>query len=95
MVLFKLISSFFQFEHLPLPETPTLMSVSPPILGSSMTPMTLQPTLLGPGEIIKTSGKFPKPTKIPGKNYWKDEVVIRNSDSGKGNFLIQTTVVLI
>ncbi|CAG4998117.1 unnamed protein product [Parnassius apollo] len=41
------------------------------------------PTLLGPGEVIKTSGKFPKPTKIPGKNYSKDEVVIRNADSGK------------
>ncbi|XP_049880938.1 eukaryotic translation initiation factor 4E-binding protein Mextli isoform X3 [Pectinophora gossypiella] len=41
------------------------------------------PTLLGPGEIIKPSGKFPKPTKIPGKNYSKDEVVIRNADSGK------------
>lgn len=43
------------------------------------------PTLLGPGEVIKPSGKFPKPTKIPGKNYSKDEVVIRNADSGKGN----------
>ncbi|CAH2067175.1 unnamed protein product, partial [Iphiclides podalirius] len=41
------------------------------------------PTLLGPGEVIKPSGKFPKPTKIPGKNYSKDEVVIRNADSGK------------
>ncbi|XP_047544914.1 eukaryotic translation initiation factor 4E-binding protein Mextli isoform X2 [Vanessa atalanta] len=41
------------------------------------------PTLLGPGELIKPSGKFPKPTKIPGKNYSKDEVVIRNADSGK------------
>lgn len=41
--------------------------------------------LLGPGELIRTSGKFPKPTKIPGKNYSKDEVVIRNADSGKVN----------
>ncbi|XP_061379498.1 eukaryotic translation initiation factor 4E-binding protein Mextli isoform X1 [Danaus plexippus] len=41
------------------------------------------PTLLAPGELIKPSGKFPKPTKIPGKNYSKDEVVIRNADSGK------------
>ncbi|XP_026275251.1 eukaryotic translation initiation factor 4E-binding protein Mextli isoform X2 [Frankliniella occidentalis] len=48
-------------------------------------PTTPQPTLLGPGEILKTSGKFPKPTKIPNKNYCKDEVVIRNSDSGKVN----------
>ncbi|XP_053651041.1 eukaryotic translation initiation factor 4E-binding protein Mextli isoform X3 [Cherax quadricarinatus] len=41
------------------------------------------PTLLGPGEIIRSSGKFAKPTRIPGKNYCKDEVVIRNADSGK------------
>lgn len=39
--------------------------------------------LLGPGEIMKCSGKFTKPTRIPGKNYCKDEVVIRNADSGK------------
>ncbi|CAD6242196.1 GSCOCG00009444001-RA-CDS [Cotesia congregata] len=41
------------------------------------------PPVLGVGEVIKTSGKFTKPTRIPGKNYCKDEVVIRNSDSGK------------
>ncbi|KAL2716064.1 eukaryotic translation initiation factor 4E-binding protein Mextli-like isoform X1 [Vespula squamosa] len=40
-------------------------------------------SILGPGEVIKNSGKFAKPTRIPGKNYCKDEVVIRNSDSGK------------
>jgi hypothetical protein len=39
---------------------------------------------LGPGEVVKNSGKFSKPTKIPGKNYSKDEIIIRNSDSGKG-----------
>ncbi|ROT69587.1 hypothetical protein C7M84_012208 [Penaeus vannamei] len=37
----------------------------------------------GAGEIIRNSGKFAKPTRIPGKNYCKDEVVIRNADSGK------------
>lgn len=45
---------------------------------------TVPPSALNPGEIIRTSGKFGKPTKIPGKNYSKDEVVIRNADSGKG-----------
>jgi len=35
-------------------------------------------------EIVKSSGKFMKPTKVPGKTFLKDEVVIRNSDSGKG-----------
>jgi hypothetical protein len=39
---------------------------------------------LSPGEIVKNSGKFSKPTKIPGKNYSKDEIIIRNADSGKG-----------
>uniref|UniRef100_A0A0N7ZAV7 K Homology domain-containing protein n=1 Tax=Scylla olivacea TaxID=85551 RepID=A0A0N7ZAV7_SCYOL len=52
-----------------------------PTQPSTQTPAT--PTLLGPGEIIKNSGKFAKPTRIPGKNYCKDEVVIRNADSGK------------
>lgn len=41
---------------------------------------------LAPGEVVKNSGKFSKPTKIPGKNYSKDEIVIRNADSGKGEF---------
>jgi hypothetical protein len=39
--------------------------------------------ILAPGELVKNSGKFSKPTKIPGKNYSKDEIVIRNADSGK------------
>ncbi|XP_037960458.1 eukaryotic translation initiation factor 4E-binding protein Mextli [Teleopsis dalmanni] len=42
-----------------------------------------QQLLLGPGEVLRNSGKFSKPTKIPGKTYCKDEVVIRNADSGK------------
>lgn len=48
--------------------------------------MSSSPPVLGPGEVIKPSGKFPKPTRIPGKKYCKDEVVIRNADSGKGVF---------
>lgn len=40
-------------------------------------------SMLQPGEVITTSGRFNQPTKIPGKNYFKDEVVIRNADSGK------------
>eukprot|EP00092_Neocalanus_flemingeri_P003567 GFUD01003825.1.p1 GENE.GFUD01003825.1~~GFUD01003825.1.p1 ORF type:complete len:477 (+),score=119.21 GFUD01003825.1:72-1502(+) len=39
--------------------------------------------MLQPGEVIAISGRFNQPTKIPGKNYFKDEVVIRNADSGK------------
>lgn len=72
-------------DLLPVPDTPILLSVAPPLLGTSSSPVQSQAPLLGPGEVIKTSGKFAKPTKIPGKNYCKDEVVIRNSDSGKVN----------
>ncbi|XP_011329101.1 eukaryotic translation initiation factor 4E-binding protein Mextli isoform X2 [Ooceraea biroi] len=63
-----------------VPDTPN--SLSSPLLG--MTSPTTAP-ILGPGEVIKNSGKFAKPTRIPGKNYCKDEIVIRNSDSGKVN----------
>ncbi|XP_019763413.1 eukaryotic translation initiation factor 4E-binding protein Mextli isoform X2 [Dendroctonus ponderosae] len=50
---------------------------------SSILTLNSSPPLLGPGEVIKPSGKFNKPTRIPGKKYCKDEVVIRNADSGK------------
>lgn len=53
----------------------------------SMMSMSASPPLLGPGEVIKPSGKFNKPTRIPGKKYCKDEVVIRNADSGKGKVI--------
>ncbi|CAL7935907.1 unnamed protein product [Xylocopa violacea] len=62
-----------------IPDTPTNALSSPM---AAMTSPTVAP-ILGPGEVIKNSGKFVKPTRIPGKNYCKDEVVIRNSDSGK------------
>uniref|UniRef100_A0A1B0GJB7 K Homology domain-containing protein n=2 Tax=Lutzomyia longipalpis TaxID=7200 RepID=A0A1B0GJB7_LUTLO len=56
----------------------TLLSTSPTeLMGQT------QPAILAPGELLRNSGKFTKPTKIPGKNYSKDEVVIRNADSGK------------
>ncbi|GFG33118.1 hypothetical protein Cfor_03414 [Coptotermes formosanus] len=70
-------------DLLPVPDTPTLLSMAAPLLGTSSSPVQSPTPLLSPGEVIKTSGKFAKPTKIPGKNYCKDEVVIRNSDSGK------------
>ncbi|KAL1491097.1 hypothetical protein ABEB36_011746 [Hypothenemus hampei] len=52
---------------------------------SSVLNLNSSPPLLGPGEVLKPSGKFSKPTRIPGKKYCKDEVVIRNADSGKVN----------
>ncbi|CAH1133178.1 unnamed protein product [Ceutorhynchus assimilis] len=45
--------------------------------------LTMNSQTLAPGEVLKPSGKFMKPTRIPGKKYCKDEVVIRNADSGK------------
>ncbi|XP_023941540.1 eukaryotic translation initiation factor 4E-binding protein Mextli isoform X2 [Bicyclus anynana] len=66
---------------------PTMDGSGTSALGGSVSPTLAAPAeppaMLAPGELIKTSGKFPKPTKIPGKNYSKDEVVIRNADSGK------------
>lgn len=70
-------TKFYQ-QNEAVPDTPT-NSLTSPLLGMTSTP------ILGPGEVIKNSGKFVKPIRIPGKNYCKDEVVIRNSDSGKGN----------
>ncbi|XP_076670853.1 eukaryotic translation initiation factor mextil isoform X3 [Andrena cerasifolii] len=64
-----------------IPDTPT-SALSSPL--ATLTSPTAAP-ILGPGEVLKNSGKFVKPTRIPGKNYCKDEVVIRNSDSGKVN----------
>lgn len=62
---------------------------SSPLIGMNSSNMSLgNIQSLGPGEIVKNSGKFAKPTKIPGKNYSKDEIIIRNSDSGKGKEVI-------
>ncbi|XP_046676507.1 eukaryotic translation initiation factor 4E-binding protein Mextli isoform X7 [Homalodisca vitripennis] len=66
----------------PFVTTPDANTTTPLPLPSPSSPI---PPALGPGEVLKTSGKFPKPTKVPGKNYCKDEVVIRNADSGKVN----------
>lgn len=67
---------------------PSLLSTSPPglSLGQQVIPS------LSPGELIRNSGKFPKPTKIPGKTYSKDEIVIRNADSGKGKIVCFTSL---
>ncbi|XP_063993021.1 eukaryotic translation initiation factor 4E-binding protein Mextli isoform X3 [Diachasmimorpha longicaudata] len=62
-------------------ETPTT-PIASNIVGVSS---SQTPTVLSISDVIKNSGKFTKPTRIPGKNYCKDEVVIRNSDSGKVN----------
>ncbi|KAI4502187.1 hypothetical protein M0802_002869 [Mischocyttarus mexicanus] len=63
----------------------TLETLVNPLASPLMVASPTATSILGPGEVIKNSGKFAKPTRIPGKNYCKDEVVIRNSDSGKVN----------
>ncbi|XP_034937319.1 eukaryotic translation initiation factor 4E-binding protein Mextli isoform X2 [Chelonus insularis] len=69
------------------PETMMPIETMTNAVAASMTGLTSPqtPPVLGIGEVLKNSGKFSKPTRIPGKNYCKDEVVIRNSDSGKVN----------
>lgn len=37
-------------------------------------------------ELVKRSGRYLKPVRFPGKNYCKDEIIIRNADSGKGKY---------
>lgn len=85
--IFILILLFIDMKTKPLTRIfqPDIMNtIDLTLLGTSPPATTLTQNLLGPGEVIRTSGKFPKPTKIPGKNYSKDEIVIRNADSGKG-----------
>ena len=36
------------------------------------------------GEVMVGSGKYSGPTQPHGKSYYKDEIFIRNADSGKG-----------
>lgn len=67
-----------------------MLATSPSLANLGLGLSSIGQTLL-PGEIVKNSGKFAKPTKIPGKNYSKDEIIIRNADSGKGKFSIDPT----
>ncbi|XP_015788571.1 uncharacterized protein LOC107365535 isoform X2 [Tetranychus urticae] len=65
-------------------------STSSPIIPSngSQSSQESDDTVIAPlssEDIIKNSGKFQKPVKVPGKNFLKDEFVIKNSDSGKVN----------
>ena len=60
--------------------------------GATSPPPITPPPMLLPGEVIKSSGKYSSQgglAKIPGKNFVKEEVVIRNTDSGKGNHVLK------
>lgn len=72
----------------PVIETPQMCQTAPVMLNPTAPDFSpvhsnMAGPLLGPGEVVSSSGRFGHPTKIPGKNYYKDEVVIRNADSGK------------
>lgn len=82
MSKFNYLKSIHKFQPDKSINEVLLLETSPPSLLSIVTHS------LGPGDIIRTSGKFTKPTKIPGKNYSKDEIVIKNADSGKGELTI-------
>jgi len=59
----------------------SLLSVNP-AAGDQALPTPPVP----PGQVMVSSGKFDKPSRVPGKQaqqQFKDEVVIRNADSGK------------
>lgn len=84
---------YFILQTEPLATTPDALSSGIGLINLSATSPT-NTTVLSPGEVLKASGKFPKPTKIPGKNYCKDEVVIRNSDSGKGMHILLLILLL-
>ena len=54
-------------------------------------------SLIPSGEIMMSSGKYSGPTQPHGKSYFKDEVYIRNADSGKGmgfNFFLGSWYII-
>jgi len=68
--------------------SPHYATPAPPLIAvdqyqTQQVPVVPTTPLLSPGEVVRGSGKYAKPTRITGKNYCKDEVVIRNQDSGK------------
>ena len=70
--------------HFPLPQTPLPQpaQLSPPNRGSlALDPN--QPPDWPKGALIRASVKFPAPQRVPGKNQFRDEILIRNADSGK------------
>jgi len=68
------------------PHSSVLSGVAQQQSGATSPPPITPPPMLLPGEVIKSSGKYSSQgglAKIPGKNFFKEEVVIRNTDSGK------------
>lgn len=73
-------------QRLHMPVTASLSQ--PALTGVGINPSTSPPGagnsgIFPRGAVTKTSGKYSRPAKIPGKSQYRDEVVIRNADSGK------------
>jgi len=67
---------------------PTFLPVSPNQQSGNILDQLLPnnlpaPSVIAPGKFMISSGKYSGPTQPQGKSYFKDEVIIRNSDSGK------------
>merc|ERR1711976_465841 len=67
---------------------PTFLPVNPNnqsgnILDQLLPMNTPAPSIIPTREVMISSGKYAGPTQPQGKSYFKDEVIIRNSDSGK------------
>ncbi|XP_029834459.2 eukaryotic translation initiation factor 4E-binding protein Mextli isoform X1 [Ixodes scapularis] len=77
------ISQSYDFTPLANSSSTQLAYATQPSQQASLPASASPPLSLQPTEVLKSSGKFGKPAKIPGRNFLKDEIVIRNSDSGK------------
>lgn len=69
-----------------------MTTVGQPPVPAEPSPPASPPPFLMPGEVVKSSGKYAAGTPAAGigqasKTFVKDEVVIRNTDSGKGCLL--------
>jgi KH domain len=78
--LFDLQERFGKSEQDLIPLSDIL---APPVSAHLLSPTQPPATSFEAAELVKNSGKYAGATKVTGKNFLKDEVVIRNSDSGK------------
>jgi KH domain len=78
--LFDLQERFGKSEQDLIPLSDIL---APPVTSHLLSPTQPPSTSFEAAELVKNSGKYAGATKVTGKNFLKDEVVIRNSDSGK------------
>jgi len=56
---------------------------SPPMSAGMAEPSPMIDTPWPKGAVVKPSPKCPRPQRVPGKNQFRHEIIIRNADSGK------------